>query len=200
MDEDYWAAVAGTRVAIADLLEQLTEAEWERDSLCAGWRVRDVAGHVSLVPTITTWELVRAAPSGGFNPHQINTVLAKKYAERAPEAITARIRRHAQDRTTARALNTKDSLFDVIVHSQDIARPLGRRIHVPPESVGRGLDRVWEMGWPFGARKRYADVRLRATDTDWARGESGRLIAGPAIELLLLLTGRDQAAVLDGAD
>lgn len=197
MDEEYWAAVAETRVAIADLLDQLTEAEWEHESLCAGWRVREVAGHVSLVPTITTGELVRAAPRGGFNPNRINTVLAKRYGALPPDAIVARIRQHAQDRTTARALNTKDSLFDVIVHSQDIARPLGRRVDVRPESVGLGLDRVWEMGWPFKARQRYADVRLRATDTSWARGESGRLVEGPALELLLLLTGREQAAVLD---
>jgi len=187
------------RVAIADLLEQLTEAEWEHESLCAGWRVRDVAGHVSLVPTITTWELVWAAPRGGFNPNRINTVLAKRYGELAPEAIVARIRQHAQDRTTARALDTKDSLFDVIVHSQDIARPLGHRVYVRPEYASRGLDRVWEMGWPFKARQRYADVRLQATDTNWARGESGRLVEGPALELLLLLTGRDRAAALGSA-
>lgn len=199
MDEDYWAAVAEMRVAISDLLEQLTEAEWEHESLCTGWRVRDVAGHVSLVPTITTWDLVRAAPRGGFNPDKINTVLAKKYGDLAPDAIVARIRRHAHDRTTARALDTRNSLFDAIVHSQDIARPLGRRVDVRPEAVSRGLDRVWEMGWPFKAREQYAGVRLQATDTAWARGDSGPLIAGPALELLLLLTGRDQAAVLDRA-
>jgi uncharacterized protein (TIGR03083 family) len=199
VDDDYWVAVAGMRVEIADLLEQLTEAEWEHESLCAGWRVRDVAGHVSLVPTITTWELVRAARRGGFNPNRINTVLAKRYGQLPPEAIVARIREHAQDRTTAKALDTKDSLFDVIVHGQDIARPLGRRVHVRPEHASRGLDRVWEMGWPFKARQRYADVRLQATDTNWARGESGRLVEGPALELLLLLTGRDRAAALGSA-
>jgi len=187
------------RLEVADLLEQLTDVEWEHESLCAGWRVRDVAGHVALVPTITTWELVRAAPRGGFNPNRINTVLAKRYGELPPQTIVARIREHAGDRTTAKALNTRDSLFDVIVHSQDIARPLGRRVDVRPGYTRRGLDRVWEMGWPFKARQRYADARLRATDTDWARGESGRLIEGPALELLLLLTGRDRSAVLGSA-
>lgn len=195
MDEEYWAAVAETRRNVADLLEQLTEAEWEHESLCEGWRVRDVAGHLSLVPTITTWELVRAAPRGGFNPNRINTVLAKEYGGRPTQEIVSRIREHAADRTTAKALKTEDSLFDVIVHSQDIARPLGRTVDVPPEHTRRGLDRVWEMGWPFKAQQRLAGRRLRATDTDWERGD-GPLTEGPALELLLLLTGRDRAAEL----
>src|SRR3954452_24436577 len=77
MDERHWTAVTSMRLAVADLLEELEPAEWERPSLCAGGRVRDVAGHVSLVPTVTTWELLRAAPRAGFDPNRINTRLAR---------------------------------------------------------------------------------------------------------------------------
>jgi hypothetical protein len=45
------------------------------------------------------------------------------------------------------------------------------------------------MGWPFHAERRLAGLALRATDTDWAVGE-GPEIAGPALALLLLSTGR----------
>ena len=194
MDEGYWAAVQAMRLTVADLLEDLAPSEWERPSLCAGWRVRDVAGHLSLVPTITTWEMVRAAPRGGFNPHRINTLLARRYGDRPPDAIVARIREHAGRQGTARVLDVRDSLFDVVVHSQDIALPLGRAVEVPVASARAGLDRVWEMGWPFHAERRLAGRLLRATDTDWERGE-GPVVEGTALALLLLLTGRNETAV-----
>jgi len=193
MDDSYWSAVATARRSVADLLDELSPGEWERPSLCAGWRVRDVAGHLSLVPTVTTGEMLRAAPRAGFDPHRINTLLARRYAERPVEEIVARIREHAETRGTARVLDARDALFDVVVHSQDIALPLGRPLEVPVEVARAGLDRVWEMGWPFRAQRRLRAVRLRATDTAWERGE-GPLVEGPAVALLLLLTGRTAAA------
>ena len=193
MDDDYWSAVSQLRLAVADLLETLTPQEWERPSLCAGWRVRDVAGHLSLVPTITTWDMVRAAPRGRFNPHHVNTLLARQYADRPTRAIVERIREHAGERRTARVLDVRDSLFDVVVHSQDIAMPLGRTLEVPVHSARAGLDRVWEMGWPFRAKRRLSGLRLSATDADWTVGD-GPAVEGTALALLLLLTGRTEAA------
>ncbi|MET0954878.1 MAG: maleylpyruvate isomerase N-terminal domain-containing protein, partial [Cryobacterium sp.] len=37
--------LAATVSTVADLLATLTPEQWESQSLCAGWRVRDVAGH-----------------------------------------------------------------------------------------------------------------------------------------------------------
>ena len=202
MDDSYWSAVRATRLRIADLLDQLTPAEWERESLCRGWRVRDVAGHIALVPTLTTWSMVVVAPRARFSPHRINTVLARRNGSRDPADLVAAIRHHAGTRRTAKVLDTRDALFDAIVHSQDIALPLARRLPVPAEHSREGLRRVWEMGWPFHAERRLAGFTLRATDTDWAVG-SGPEIAGPALALLLLTTGRTACLDTlqgDGAD
>jgi uncharacterized protein (TIGR03083 family) len=194
MDEEYWSAVRTVRLDVADLLESLSAAEWDAPSLCRGWRVRDVAGHLSIIPTITSWELLSAAPRVGFNLHRVNTRVAIRHGSRPPEEILGRLRAHAGDRRTARLLDTRDSLFDVIVHSQDISLPLGRSFPVPAEYTRRGLDRVWAMGWPFKAARRLAGVTVRATDTDWTAG-SGPEVAGPALSLLLLLTGRTSTAL-----
>lgn len=196
MDDAYWAAVRATRLAVSDLLETLTPAEWDAPSLCAGWRVRDVAGHLSIVPTITTAQMLAAGPRGAFNPNRINTIIAERSGSRPPQDIVAAIREHASDRTTAKMLDTRDSLFDVIVHSQDIARPLGRELAVPVEFTRRGLDRVWQLGWPFRARRRLAGLTLRATDTNWTVG-SGPEVSGDALSMLLLLTGRRDAVAAD---
>jgi uncharacterized protein (TIGR03083 family) len=192
-DSAYWSAVASMRLAVADLLDQLSPGEWDQPSLCAGWRVRDVAGHISLVPTITMWEMLAAAPCAGFHPDRINTVIARRYGDQPTDRIVAHLREHAEDRRTAKMLDTRNSLFDVVVHSQDIALPLGRSIEVPVDFARAGLDRVWEMVWPFRARRRLAGLSLRASDTDWTAGE-GPEVSGPALALLLLLTGRDDTA------
>ena len=195
MSEEYWSAVRAVRLQIADLLDTLTAEEWEAQSLCTHWRVRDVAGHVALVPTITTWQLLAVAPRAGFNMDRMNTLTARRAGSAPTASIVTKLRQHAADRTTARVLNVADSLFDVVVHSQDIARPLGRRLVVPDDVTRAGLERVWAMGWPFSARKKLAGLRLTATDTDWAVG-TGPEIIGSAMDLLLLLTGRT-AAVMD---
>jgi len=194
MDETYWSAVRSVRLGVADLLESLPGADWDAPSLCRGWRVRDVAGHLALVPMLSTWDLVAAAPRAGLNPHRINTHLAIRSGSRDRETILGELRAHAGDQRTAKALDTRDSLFDVIVHSQDIAVPLGRDFAVPADYTARGLQRVWAMGWPFRARRRLGHVTLRATDSEWTVG-TGPAIEGTAIELLLLLTGRTSAVV-----
>ena len=194
MDEEYWRAVRTVRLGVADQLETLSAKEWDAPSLCQGWRVRDVAGHLSIVPTITTWELLSAGPRAGFNMHRMNTHLAVRHGSRPPDEILAHLRAHAGARRTARVLDTRNSLFDVIVHSQDIAIPLGRQFPVPAEYTRLGLQRVWAMGWPFRAARRLAGLTLQASDTDWAVG-SGPQVTGPALSLLLLLTGRTSTAV-----
>lgn len=161
-DETYWGAVRSVRLDIADLLTTLTPAQWDTESLCPGWRMREVAGHLALVPTITTWDMVRAAPRGGFNPNRINTVLARRHGSAPTTSIVAELRTHAGDRCTARVLDVRNSLFDAIVHSQDIARPLGLSFDVDPQFVVMGLDRVWQMGWPFRARERLTGLTLQA--------------------------------------
>lgn len=135
-----------------------------------------------------------AAPRAGFNPHRANTLLARRYGSLEPPDILARLRDHAGDRRTARVLDTRNSLFDLIVHSQDIALPLGREFDVPVEDCRAGLDRVWQMGWPFRARRRLGHLGLSATDCSWAAGNGPR-VSGPSLALLLLLTGRGDVAV-----
>jgi len=193
MDEDYWEAVRTLRLRLADMLETLSPSEWDAASLCEGWRVRDVAGHLALVPTITTWQMVAAAPLARFNPNRINTLLAVRAGSVATSEIVQKLRDHAGDQKTAKTLDTRNSLFDAIVHSQDIAIAVGRTFPVPVDSTRQGLDRVWAMGWPFNAQRRLAGRTLTATDTDWTVG-SGPEVSGSALSLLLLLTGRTATA------
>lgn len=199
LDDDYWTRVTTLRRRIADLLETLAPGEWDHPSLCEGWRVRDVAGHLSLVPVITTRQLLAAGPRARFDINRINADLGRRHGSAPPSEIVSRIRQHADRRRTARLLDTRNSLFDLVVHSQDITVPLGQAFTVDPEDCRLGPERVWEMGFPFHARRRLAGVTLRATDADWSVG-SGPEVRADALALLMVLTGRAHVVAdrLDG--
>jgi uncharacterized protein (TIGR03083 family) len=193
--EESWRVITEQRLGIARLLEGLSNDEWEQPSLCVGWRVRDVAAHVSLValppsPGTVLVDLLRAR--GNF--HRANTMASRRRAERAPEQLVADLSQHAGSRKIPIVSNQRNVLFDVLVHAQDIAIPLGVDLPMPVAAAAAGATRVWSMGWPFWARRRLRGLRLHATDTDWSAG-AGAELQGPIRMLLLLLTGRTTTAL-----
>ena len=193
--EQSWQVITEQRLGLARLLQGLSDAEWEQPSLCAGWRVRDVAAHVALAPQVPGLgsmlaDAIRA--HGSF--HRLNHDVAVRHAARPTRAIVAELRMHADSRRLPVVTNYRNILFDVLVHAQDIAIPLGRDYPMPSEAARVGADRVWTMGWPFWARRRLRGVQLLATDIDWSAG-AGVELRGPIGMLLLLLTGRTATAV-----
>ncbi|BCB84984.1 maleylpyruvate isomerase family mycothiol-dependent enzyme [Phytohabitans suffuscus] len=194
--EESWQVITGQRRALADLLEGLSAGEWKTPSLCAGWRVRDVAAHIAMAPQVMsvrtmTVEWLRAG--GRF--HRLNHDLAVRHAESRPtDRLVAELREHASSRRLPVVTNYRNILFDILVHGQDLAIPLRRPHQMPPAAARAGAARVWSMGWPFWARRRLRGVRLVATDVDWSAG-AGVAVEGPVDALLLLLTGRVAAAL-----
>ncbi len=196
-DEDRaWQAIRTQRLAVADLLESLDAAEWERPSLCEGWSVQDVAAHLTLQQLGLLDGLGMFARSPGGMNRVIREAARRQAALTSPPDIVARIRASADSRRHNAGVTYRETLVDALVHSQDIARPLGRTLPVPPDGAALAADRVWSRGWPFYPRRRLAGLRLVATDGEWAAGE-GAEIRGTMGDLLLVLTGRGGAAVED---
>ncbi|MFB9338830.1 maleylpyruvate isomerase family mycothiol-dependent enzyme [Actinoplanes octamycinicus] len=194
--EASWQAITGMRLRLADLLESLGEADWESPSLCAGWRVRDVAAHVALAPQPPGMPaMLASAVRAGGRFHVLNHDVAVRHAAaRSSARLVAELREHAASRRLPVVTNYRNILFDVLVHSQDVAVPLGRELPAPRDAAVAAATRVWAMGWPFWARRRLRGLRLTATDAEWAAGR-GAALDGPVEALVLLLTGRVAAAV-----
>jgi uncharacterized protein (TIGR03083 family) len=201
MDRDErWTVIADQRRALAELVAGLDEREWERPSLCAQWRVKDVVAHLALTPQSPGILRVLALglrARGDFDA--VNRDLAIAHADRSPTELVAELRGLADSRRKPAITTLDNLLFDTLVHIQDVAVPLGLTATMPLDAAREGAERVWQMGWPFWARRRLRGVRLTATDADWTAGE-GAEIRGPVQALLLLLTGRTEAALplLDG--
>jgi uncharacterized protein (TIGR03083 family) len=193
--EQSWQVIERERLRLADLLDTLTDDEWDVPSLCSGWRVRDVAAHVALAPQPPgPWAMVVAGVRARGRFHRLNHDVSVAHAEQRSGAdLVAALREHAGSRRLPPVTSYRNILYDTLVHAQDIAIPLHRAHPMPPAAAGVAATRVWTMGWPFWARRRLAGFLLRATDVDWTAGSGPQEVTGPIDALLLLLTGRTAA-------
>ena len=192
--DEKWAVIADQRRVLADLLTGVDEQGWDRPSLCAQWRVRDVAAHVALTPQAPgVGSMLAAAVSARGDLQAMNRDMAVAHADRAADLV-GELRAFAAGRRRPAITTLDNLLFDTLVHVQDVAVPLGRTAAMPIDAARDGAERVWRMGWPFWARRRFRGLRLVATDTDWTAG-AGAELRGPVPALLMLLTGRTATAL-----
>jgi uncharacterized protein (TIGR03083 family) len=183
------AAVDGERASLAELVETFSDEQWATPSLCSEWTVREVVAHLTLTniaPLRATGELIRN--HGSLSRMGRETALRRAANTTTPDLV-ARLREIVGDRRHPVGTSYLDPLADLLVHGQDIAVPLGIERAMPVDAAVVAADRVATMGYWWWARRRLREVRLEATDADWARG-AGAVVRGPIAVLLMVLTGR----------
>lgn len=188
-DTEIWNAVHQQRAALADLLGTLTDSQWQHDSLCTGWTVRDVAAHVISSADAGVGAVLIAMVRARGNFNRAMMLEAKRRSARPTDQIIADYRRLDGSRRHPPGTTTFDPMVDVLVHSQDIARPLGLSHPMPPQLAAAACSYVWGRGFPYSPRKRFGGFRFCAADVDWTVGD-GPTVEGPIAAILLLLTGR----------
>ncbi|WP_027931138.1 maleylpyruvate isomerase family mycothiol-dependent enzyme [Amycolatopsis thermoflava] len=190
-DADRWRAVDTQRVAIADLLDDLTDDEWAHPSLCEGWTVRDVAAHLASQYRIRLRDALAGAIRARGNIDRAIHDAACAYRKPAPELV-AEIRDLAGFRRIPPGIGLEEVLIDILVHGLDIALPLGRPLAVPPDAAAHVAQRLWDKPRLFHARRHFGGRHYRATDTGWSAGD-GPEVSGPAWAIMLLFAGRPAA-------
>jgi len=196
-----WAGIDDQRASTAALLEGLTPEQWEHPSLCDGWTVRHVAAHL-------TMQQQRVRDAVGFigrHPRILRSMPLNTFIHDAgvlqaqalsTEQIVAGIRSGMGSRRHNPGLTPLETLTDILVHSQDIAIPLGVELPMRPALSALAATRRWDTRntWLATVNRKLplSTYQLRATDTDWSRGQ-GPDITGPIGAILLLLTGRTAA-------
>ena len=117
-------AITAQRLRLIGRLESFDADQWDAPSLCAGWRVRDVIGHlVSILDMPVRRIMLGSVKAGGF--HRFAERVAKEYGERDPVALTARYPELATRRFAPPVVGPIAPMGDVFVHTRDIERPLG---------------------------------------------------------------------------
>lgn len=194
-----WGWVAEERVALADRLKAVDPGAWERPSLCAGWRVRDVLGHL-------VWLAEASRPSAMIDmartlrpPMEAMARIARRHGDIDPNELVERLRAAADGRFVVPTQPPIIALGDVLAHGSDVARPTSLDPRPADERTGLVADAYRGIGFVFGSR-RAAKVRFTADDAGWAVGPTdGPAAHGPGEAVLLALAGRPEGvADLDG--
>jgi uncharacterized protein (TIGR03083 family) len=189
--DQIWQAIDAQRASLTSLLEHLADDEWLRPSPCAGWTVRDVAAHLTLQqlgPSATLGMMFRWQ---GSLDRTVEHAARLRAVTLTTRQIIAEIRGMIGSRRHTFGVTYLETLTDILVHSQDIALPLGRRLTMPPDAAAVAASRVLSIRWPppLPTARKMAGVRLSATDTSWSVGD-GPEVRAPMAALLLVCCGR----------
>ena len=189
--DQIWQAIDAQRTSLTSLLEHLSDDEWAHPSLCAGWTVRDVAAHLTLQQLGPGATLGMMLKWQGSLERTIQHAARLRAATLTTRQIIAEIRGMTGSRRHTVGVTYLETLTDILVHSQDIALPLGRHLTMPPDAAAVAATRVLSMRWPppLPSARKMAGVRLTATDTSWSAGD-GPEVRAPMAALLLICCGR----------
>ena len=191
------AATAQERRRIADLIDDLDEAQLATPSLCAGWDVKTVAAHLVSFLAEGTLRVTWLGARHG-SPDRAIDELARRRAQRPAAEIAASLRDLADHRYWRPPPQAPGLLAEVLAHSGDIRIPLGLPFEPDPQPTAIALDfLVGPVPIGLVPLGRLRGIRLQATDIDrtWGKGQE---IRGRSAELLMAAVGRN--AVLDALD
>ncbi|NEW46395.1 maleylpyruvate isomerase family mycothiol-dependent enzyme [Nocardia cyriacigeorgica] len=176
--------LAAERAQLVELLRDLSDAEWESPSLCAGWRVRDVVGHLlqdTYSPLGYAAVVVKSLGSVDKTNNAIVTTSAALSTAQLIDAMAGagRLSKYAPTLMLA----------DLMVHQQDIRRPLGRSREIPEDRLITVLDHPDPFALPG---RRMKGLRFVATDVSWTSGD-GPEVRGSGEAIALAVVGRTVA-------
>jgi uncharacterized protein (TIGR03083 family) len=185
------------RLLIADVLAGLDEQQWQHTTLCAGWTVRDLAGHL-LQPFFVGFGrfFLTALRFRGDTDRTVDH-LARRLATRPPAELVALLREHATDRLDPPRVGPMGPFADTAIHLRDLVRPLGLDVDLPAERWRRVLDYLTgvDVAPALVPSGRLDGIELRASDLDWTAGH-GEPLEGPVEALAMAASGR-RAALAD---
>jgi len=177
------------RTELLAFLETLTSEEWEAESLCTGWRVRDVVAHVVAYDQFAPglgWHFVRS----GFSVDRVNLRTAAAWSSTNTDDLLGRLRANVIPGGITRLIGWRVALQDAVIHQQDVRRPLGRPRSIVPERVVGVLECLVDPPRLTGLRSRAGGLRVEATDIGWVWGD-GPLVSGKGEAIVMALAGRE---------
>lgn len=190
--DELWAMTHAERAALADDLAGLDDAQWTRPSLCGTWVVEEVVAHLTAAASIGRLRWLASALGARFDFDLHNARRLAEHRGATPAETLARFRSIATS-TTAASGHTAAWLGEVVVHGQDIRRPLGLPTTPTTAAATAVADFYASRDFTVPSRTTIAGLRLDATDGPFATGV-GPLVTGPTIALVMVMAGRSTYA------
>jgi uncharacterized protein (TIGR03083 family) len=186
-DDELFAETVAQRTALVRLLEGLSEQDWDRASLCQGWRIREVVAHLTMPYRHSVASILAAMvrSRGKFDVAADRLARSDAAAQSSSDLLDC-LRRNVDHRWKPPGGGQLGAVSHDVIHGLDITEVLGVPSVSPPPRLAEVLNS------PKLARAFKVDLtpyRLIATDADYTHGD-GQSVQLPAKDLLLILTGR----------
>ena len=189
VEVDVRDAIAAERTELAALLGGLQAQQWDAQTLCAGWRPREVVAHMTMPFRLSRRQFATGmlAARGNFNR------MADRYARRdaaalSPGQLVSTLAGNAAHPWKPPGGGFQGALSHDVIHGLDITVGLGLDRRVPHQRLRIVLEGVTPRQVKYFGTDLHG-VQLRATDLDWSYG-AGTPLTGAAQDLLLVLCGR----------
>jgi len=183
-----WSMAHAERAALADDLAGLDEAAWAQPSLCGKWTVEEVVAHLTAVASIGRVRWIRSVLGAHFDFDLHNDRRLAEHRGATPAETLERFRR-VITRTAAPPGPTAAWLGEVVVHAQDVRRPLQIARTPAVEALTEVARFYASRDFTVAGRSTIAGLRVEATDGPLATG-TGPLVSGTTVALTMVMAGR----------
>jgi uncharacterized protein (TIGR03083 family) len=186
--DDLWAAAHLERAALADDLAELTAAQWATPSLCERWSVEETVAHLTAAASTGPWRWLRSVLGARFDFDLHNDRRLAEHRGATPAETLERFRA-VVDSTTSTWGPPAAWLGEVVVHAEDVRRPLGL-VRTPPVDATTPVAEFFaSRDFTVAGKTISRELRLEATDGRFATGD-GPLVTGPTLALVMVMAGR----------
>jgi uncharacterized protein (TIGR03083 family) len=196
---DLMPTIAAERHAFGDVLEGLSEADWNAPSLCSGWRVREVLAHMTMPFRYPAPRFLGEMVRSRGNFARMADRVARRDAQVPIGTLLDGWRTNENHPWKPPGGGRMGALTHDVVHGLDITIPLGIEHPVNEQALRVVLDHATT---PLSLKHFGLDVtgiRLEADDLEWAFGH-GEPLRGRARHLLMVLMDRRlPAGLLSGS-
>ena len=195
-DDRLFALAHAERAALAEDLSCLSADQWRHGTLCGRWDVEQVVAHLTAAASLNQWQWLRSMLGARFRPDVHNQRRLAEHRGGTPAETLDRFRAVITSTTTPSG-HIPAYLGEVVVHAQDIRKPLGLPRTPSVEALTPVAEFFARRDFTVPSRTHVAGLRLRADDGPFATG-TGPLVTGSTLALVMAMAGR--APYLDHLD
>src|ERR1700752_2867184 len=183
-----WALAHTERAALAEDLSGLSAEQWRHGTLCGRWDVEEVVAHLTAAASPNRGKWLGSMAGGGFRPAVHNQRRPRVERGSAPAETLDRFRAVIES-PIAPSGHIPAYLGEVVVHAQDIRRPLGM-VRTPSVDALTPVAAFFaRRDFTVASRTHIAGLHLQADDGPFIAG-NGSLVTGSTLALVMSMAGR----------
>jgi uncharacterized protein (TIGR03083 family) len=187
--DELWSAIHAERAALAEDLAHLDDDQWATPSLCGRWTVEEVVAHLTAAASIGRFRWIASVLGARFDFDLHNDRRLAEHRGTNPVETLDRFRA-AIASTRAPSGHTPAFLGEVVVHAQDIRRPLGIECTPSVDALTAVATFYASRDFTVASKTAVAGLRLEATDGPFTNGD-GPLVRGTTTALTMAMAGRE---------